>query len=230
MLNVVSRVRSVPSLPPVQAPGAGLRTTAPAPSSAAAAPLLHIRSVKARGAPPPGTTQASIDMNVNLAKALYRDQPPLKPDDVDRSPAPEPRPQRHETTTNEDASRMVERVVEVHRSHLPRPTPDGGLEPVSNTPRVYTPADAALLTQQALRAVGRRFGDHAPYIPLGHPPDRARRHKGNYGWTLRTMLWALEEFYVIGTFVPIAPEIAVAGRRETEYPEPLYVAASSQGV
>ncbi|CAN0324187.1 unnamed protein product [Ectocarpus sp. 6 AP-2014] len=84
--------------------------------------------------------------------------------------------------------------------------------------------------EKALRAVGRRFGDHAPYIPLGHPPDRARRHKGNYGWTLRTMLWALEEFYVIGTFVPIAPEIAVAGRRETEYPEPLYVAASSQGV
>ncbi|CAM9865080.1 unnamed protein product, partial [Ectocarpus sp. 13 AM-2016] len=48
-----------------------------------------------------------------------------------------------------------------------------------------------------------------PYIPLGHPPNRARRHKGHYGWTLRTMLWALEEFYVIGTFVPIAPEVSV---------------------
>ncbi|CAN0334523.1 unnamed protein product, partial [Ectocarpus sp. 4 AP-2014] len=83
---------------------------------------------------------------------------------------------------------------------------------------------------QALKAVDLRFGDNAPYIPLGHPPNRARRHKGDFGWTRGGMLSALEEFYVISTFVPIAPEIAVAGQRETEYPELLHLAANSLGV
>lgn len=206
MVNIVARRAHRTSAAPVLAAEAGLRTTAPAPSSAPAAPssapapsptpapLLNFPSVKARGAPPPGTTQASIDTNVNLAKALYPNQPPLKPDDVDRSPAPKRRTQRHETTTNEEASSMVDRVVGAHRNFVPRPTLDGGLEPVVDPTRirvatpVNTPMDAALLTRQALKAVDLRFGDNAPYIPLGHPPNRARRHKGDFGWTRGGML------------------------------------------
>lgn len=110
---------------------------------------------------------------------------------------------------------MVDRVVGAHRNFVPRPTLDGGLEPVVDPTRrrvatqVNTPTDAAMLTRQALKAVDLRFGDNAPYIPLGHPPNRARRHKGDFGWTRGGMLSALEEFYVIGTFVPIAPEVRV---------------------
>ena len=211
--------RQAAATPAAASPGAGGASAGSGGAQSANLPAAEqhgdFRFVRARGGVPAGSTQATRDHNKSLLQGIFPNQTPIPKTmdgEPDRSPRPPRRTQRHEIMPNVEANTIVSAMIGRFRAKVPMPTAAGGLEPVRAAGDVAN-MSAEAATALALRRVEHAFGDHGPSIPLGSAPHRARRHKQQgLPWTKKTQEKALEEFYVNGRFVPLAPEVRAVER------------------